>query len=76
MNDMMGSGMMWGMGLPGLLAIIVIVLMIAALIKVSVLPLNASRPPWIYRPRRRGRIQPEIAAACVWRILASSFLLP
>ncbi len=33
MNDMMGSGMMWGMGLAGLLGIIVIVLVIAALIK-------------------------------------------
>lgn len=33
MNDMMGSSMMWGMGLAGLLGIIVIVLVIAALIK-------------------------------------------
>lgn len=33
MNDMMGSGMMWGMGLAGLLGIIVIVLVIAGLIK-------------------------------------------
>lgn len=33
MNDMMGSGMMWGMGLAGLLGIIVVVLVIAALIK-------------------------------------------
>lgn len=33
MNDMMGSGMMWGMGLAGLIGIVVIVLLIAALIK-------------------------------------------
>lgn len=33
MNDMMGSGMMWGMGLAGLIGILVIVLVIAALIK-------------------------------------------
>lgn len=33
MNDMMGSGMMWGMGLAGLLGIVVVVLVIAALIK-------------------------------------------
>lgn len=32
-NDMMGSGMMWGMGLAGLIGIVVIVLAIAALIK-------------------------------------------
>ncbi len=33
MNDMMGSGMMWGMGLAGLIGIVVVVLVIAALIK-------------------------------------------
>lgn len=33
MNDMMGSSMMWGMGLAGLLGIIVVVLVIAALVK-------------------------------------------
>jgi hypothetical protein len=33
MNDMMGGGMMWGMGLAGLIGIVVIVLVIAALIK-------------------------------------------
>lgn len=33
MNDMMGSGMMWGMGLAALIGIIVIVLAIAALVK-------------------------------------------
>jgi hypothetical protein len=33
MNDMMGSGMMWGMGLAGLVGIVVTVLVIAALIK-------------------------------------------
>ncbi len=33
MNDMMGTGTMWGMGLAGLLGIILIVLVIAALIK-------------------------------------------
>ena len=33
MNNMMGSGMMWGMGIAGLLGIIVVVLVIAALIK-------------------------------------------
>ncbi|XEN34268.1 hypothetical protein M728_004929 (plasmid) [Ensifer sp. WSM1721] len=32
-NDMMGSGMMWGMGLAGIIGAIVIVLVIAALIK-------------------------------------------
>jgi hypothetical protein len=33
MNDMMGSGMMWGMGLAGLVGIAVVVLVIAALVK-------------------------------------------
>ncbi|ETR79352.1 hypothetical protein X566_00110 [Afipia sp. P52-10] len=33
MNDMMGSGMMWGMGLAGIVGIILIALVIAALIK-------------------------------------------
>ena len=33
MNSMMGGGMMWGMGLLGLLVIIVLVLAAAALIK-------------------------------------------
>jgi hypothetical protein len=33
MHDMMGSGMMWGMGLGGVLAIILFVLVIAALVK-------------------------------------------
>lgn len=33
MNGMMGSSMMWGMGLAGLLGIVVVVLVIAALIK-------------------------------------------
>lgn len=33
MNDMMGGGMMWGMGLMGLLGIILVALAIAALIK-------------------------------------------
>jgi hypothetical protein len=33
MEDMMGGGMMWGMGLTGLLLIVVLGLMIAALIK-------------------------------------------
>lgn len=33
MNDMMGSGMMWGMGGIGILALLVIALVIAALIK-------------------------------------------
>jgi hypothetical protein len=33
MHDMMGSGMMWGMGLGGVLAIILVVLVIAALVK-------------------------------------------
>ena len=33
MNDMMGSGMMWGMGLAGLLGFALVVLVIAALIK-------------------------------------------
>jgi hypothetical protein len=33
MNDMMGGGMMWGMGLVSLLVIIVLVLGVAALIK-------------------------------------------
>jgi heme/copper-type cytochrome/quinol oxidase subunit 2 len=33
MNEMMGSGMMWGMGVVGIIGIIVIVLVIAALIK-------------------------------------------
>lgn len=33
MNGVMGSGMMLGMGLAGLLGIVVVVLMIAALIK-------------------------------------------
>jgi hypothetical protein len=33
MNDMMGGGMMWGMGGVGILALIMIALVIAALIK-------------------------------------------
>jgi hypothetical protein len=33
MNDMMGSGMMWGMGFVGLIGIVVIVLVISALVK-------------------------------------------
>ena len=33
MNDMMGGGMMWGMGIVGILGLAVIVLVIAALIK-------------------------------------------
>jgi len=32
-NDMMGSGMMWGMGFAGLIGFVVIVLVIAALVK-------------------------------------------
>jgi hypothetical protein len=33
MNDMMGSSMMWGMGLAGLLGFVLVVLVIAGLIK-------------------------------------------
>lgn len=33
MNDMMGSGMMWGKGLASLIGIVVVILVIAALIK-------------------------------------------
>jgi len=33
MHDMMGSGMMWGLGLAGLVGIAVVVLVIAALVK-------------------------------------------
>jgi hypothetical protein len=33
MNEMMGSGMMWGMGVAGIIGIVVVVLLIAALIK-------------------------------------------
>lgn len=33
MNEVMGGGMMWGMGLAGLLAIILVVLAIAVLVK-------------------------------------------
>ena len=33
MNDMMGGGMMWGMGLAGFLGLVLVVLVIAALIK-------------------------------------------
>lgn len=33
MNGMMGGTMMWGTGLAGLLALVVVVLVIAALIK-------------------------------------------
>jgi hypothetical protein len=33
MNEMMGSGMMWGMGVAGIIGIAVVVLLIAALIK-------------------------------------------
>ncbi|MBP1857262.1 hypothetical protein J2Z75_000742 [Rhizobium herbae] len=33
MNDMMGTGMMWGMGLAGLIGLAVVVLVIAALVK-------------------------------------------
>lgn len=33
MQDMMGGGMMWGMGLLGLLGIVILVLIVAALVK-------------------------------------------
>lgn len=33
MHDMMGNGMMWGMGLAALLGLVMVVLVIAALIK-------------------------------------------
>lgn len=33
MNGMMGDGMMWGMGLPGVLGIVVLVFVIAAVVK-------------------------------------------
>jgi len=33
MHDMMGEGMMWGMGLFGLLGLVVALLVIAALVK-------------------------------------------
>jgi hypothetical protein len=33
MSDMMGDGMMWGMGFAGFVGIVVIVLVIAALVK-------------------------------------------
>ncbi|MBB5256029.1 hypothetical protein HNP83_000727 [Rhizobium leguminosarum] len=33
MNDMMGGGMTWGMGLAGFLGLVVVVLLIAALVK-------------------------------------------
>jgi hypothetical protein len=33
MHDLMGGGMMWGMGLFGLVALIVVLLVIAALVK-------------------------------------------
>lgn len=33
MRDMMGGGMMWGMGLFGVVALVVLVLLAAALIK-------------------------------------------
>lgn len=32
-NDMMGGGMMWGMGLVGLIGLVLIALVIAALVK-------------------------------------------
>lgn len=33
MHDMMGNGMMWGMGLAALLGLVMVVLVIAALVK-------------------------------------------
>jgi hypothetical protein len=33
MNDMMGGSMMWGMGAVGLLIVLVLILVVAALIK-------------------------------------------
>lgn len=33
MHDMMGGGMMWGMGVVGLVGIVVLLLVIAALVK-------------------------------------------
>jgi hypothetical protein len=33
MHDMMGGGMMWGMGLFGLLVLVVLLLALAALVK-------------------------------------------
>jgi hypothetical protein len=35
MNDMMDSGMMWGMGLAGIIGIVVIVLVIIAVLVTS-----------------------------------------
>ncbi len=33
MNDMMGEGMMWGMGLVGTIGVVVLALVVAALVK-------------------------------------------
>jgi hypothetical protein len=33
MHDMMGGGMMWGMGLAGLLIVLLLILGVAALVK-------------------------------------------
>jgi hypothetical protein len=33
MNDMMGGGMMWGMGLLGIIAFVVLMLILVALVK-------------------------------------------
>jgi hypothetical protein len=33
MHDLMGNGMMWGMGLVGVLSVLVLILLLAALIK-------------------------------------------
>jgi hypothetical protein len=33
MHDMMGSGMMWGMGVLGVVTIVVLALVVAALVK-------------------------------------------
>lgn len=33
MQDMMGGGMMWGMGLGGIFGVVVLVLVVAALVK-------------------------------------------
>lgn len=40
MNDMMDGGMMWGMGLFGILGIVVLALLVAALIKYLFLSRN------------------------------------
>ena len=66
-GGMMGSGMMWGMGLYGLIGLVLIVLIIAALIKYlffrwSIFAETPNIGPWANGQGAR----PRVAAGALW----------